>query len=471
MDFSPRIGLPYLLPNQTQKHVTLNESLRRLDTLVQACVVSRTLPLATIPQDGTCQIVAPGDGPGDAGDLACFQDGGWIFLPPHTGWRVFVADEGVLVVFDGVAWTPVSVPEVLQKLGVSTSADATNRLAVASAASLFTHDGAGHQLKVNKNASGDTASLLFQSGWSGRAEMGLTGNDRFAVKVSADGANWQTALDVDPETGRALFPGGVDGALVNANLLINSGFRVNQRGYSGASLAAGAYGHDRWRAGVANTQYAAISGGVSLTVGTLEQVIDVTVTPQQSVTFSAIVSAAPLSVTCLGQTVVLQPAPARQAAVFNGPASTQATVTLSMSGAGASAIDMKLETGTRMSAFVERALADEVTLCRFYYEQVGPGPGTYNPIGMVVAGSSSLLSGFVPHGPKRIIPSVTISGAYQCVGLPVSSSDITSMLAFSKTLVGFELRLTLNKAVTSGQAGLVRTQNDAAAFIAISAEH
>ncbi|MFP3701476.1 hypothetical protein SB758_38995, partial [Burkholderia sp. SIMBA_013] len=40
----------------------------------------------------------------------------------------------------------------------------------------------------------DTASVLFQSGWSGRAEMGLAGNDGFSIKTSADGAIWRTAL-------------------------------------------------------------------------------------------------------------------------------------------------------------------------------------------------------------------------------------------------------------------------------------
>ncbi len=43
--------------------------------------------------------------------------------------------------------------------GVNASADATTRLAVSAAASLFNHAGSGHQHKINKNAAGDTASL------------------------------------------------------------------------------------------------------------------------------------------------------------------------------------------------------------------------------------------------------------------------------------------------------------------------
>jgi len=34
MDLSYYLKLPYLLPNQAQKHVTHNEALRRLDALV-----------------------------------------------------------------------------------------------------------------------------------------------------------------------------------------------------------------------------------------------------------------------------------------------------------------------------------------------------------------------------------------------------------------------------------------------------
>jgi len=76
---------------------------------------------------------------------------------------------------------PIEAPDYqnLPQLGVQTSADATNRLAVSSEATLLTHAGADHQLKINKASTGDSASLLFQTGWSGRAEMGPPGGGRF----------------------------------------------------------------------------------------------------------------------------------------------------------------------------------------------------------------------------------------------------------------------------------------------------
>jgi hypothetical protein len=91
-------------------------------------------------------------------------------------------------------------------LGVNAAADATTRFAIAAAASLFNHAGAGHQHKINKAAAGDTASLLFQTGFSGRAEMGTAGDDDFHFKVSADGSAWNEAILIDRSTGRVALP-------------------------------------------------------------------------------------------------------------------------------------------------------------------------------------------------------------------------------------------------------------------------
>jgi hypothetical protein len=62
---------------------------------------------------------------------------------------------------------------------------------------LLNHDGAGHQLKINKAAAADTASLLYQDAFSGRAELGLAGDDDFHFKVSPDGSTWKQAILID----------------------------------------------------------------------------------------------------------------------------------------------------------------------------------------------------------------------------------------------------------------------------------
>jgi microcystin-dependent protein len=85
----------------------------------------------------------------------------------------------------------------------------TNRLSVSSPATLLSHAGAGHQLKLNKAAAADTASLLFQTGFSGRAELGLAGSDTFEIKVSADGAAFVTGLSIAGASGQVTLPAAV----------------------------------------------------------------------------------------------------------------------------------------------------------------------------------------------------------------------------------------------------------------------
>ena len=215
-DATANLALPFLLPSQAQKHVTHNDALLRLDALVQLSVLSTdvTEPPAT-PADGDRYIVPSGATGAWAGrgDQIAFRDSsGWIFLTPGAGWIAWVGDRGLQVRFDGSGWVDLLVSlQDLALLGVQAVADATNRLSVSAPATLLTHEGAGHQLKINKAAVGDTASLLFQSGWAGRAEIGLVGSDSLAFKVSDDGTTFRTALTAAPETGIVHFPQGATG--------------------------------------------------------------------------------------------------------------------------------------------------------------------------------------------------------------------------------------------------------------------
>lgn len=233
MDTSPNLGLPYIASAQAQKHVTHNEAIRALDALVQLAVLRNDLATApTNAADGDRYIVASaatGDWAGNEGNIAAFQDNAWIFYTPETGWRAWVESSSSLVVWAGSQWVGAgggsgsTNPTPL--VGVNATADATNRLSVSSAASLLNHEGNGHQLKINKNASTDTASLLFQTGFSGRAEFGTTGDDDFHVKVSPDGSTFHDALLIDKDTGEVSFPnsslggGGFSGSIDRINYI------------------------------------------------------------------------------------------------------------------------------------------------------------------------------------------------------------------------------------------------------------
>ena len=218
MTITPNLHLPYIAAAQAQKHVTHNEALRALDAIIQLSVLDRDLATPPgSPANGDRYIIAAsptGAWSGQAGKIAAFQDGAWAFFTPKEGWIVWVADEGSLVARDGSAWVAAGGgssgltfnPATDGLVGVNATADIMNRLAVSSPASLFNHEGAGHQLKINKAAAGDTASVLFQTNWSGRAEFGLAGNDDWSVKVSPDGTTWHDALIVDRDTGAVTLP-------------------------------------------------------------------------------------------------------------------------------------------------------------------------------------------------------------------------------------------------------------------------
>lgn len=210
-ELSANLSLPLLMPAQAQKHVTHNEALQVLDALVQLVVIDRTqaAPPAS-PAEGDRHIVPAGatGWAGPAGSLAVFGQGAWTYHLPRDGWQAHVLAENRSLIWQGGDWVAPALRAAV--LGVNAGADATNRLAVAAPATLFTHDGGGHQVKVNKAAPGNTASLLFQTGFSGRAEMGLAGNEDFSVKVSATGAAWSEALVAEAATGRVRLPAGLE---------------------------------------------------------------------------------------------------------------------------------------------------------------------------------------------------------------------------------------------------------------------
>lgn len=201
-DDTANLELPFIMPSQAQKHVTHNEALRKLDVAVQLSLVAiRPQPPASADEGDCFAIAAPATGvwTGRDGRVAVWQDGAWAYLHPRAGWRAWNLATSRLLVHDGAQWRALPLPDdaACQTLGISATASAENRLAVASPATLLTHAGGSHRLKINKSQAAETASLLFQSNWSGRAEMGLAGNDEFSIKVS-DGVNWKTALALSP---------------------------------------------------------------------------------------------------------------------------------------------------------------------------------------------------------------------------------------------------------------------------------
>jgi hypothetical protein len=204
---------------QAQKHVTHNEALYAFDALLCARLLDRDLTAPPgSPLNGDAYLVkatATGAWTGQNGNIAYYANGAWRFYPPFAGLIALIADETKFVAYDGSTWQDFAALlalENLPMLGVNATADSTNKLAVQSNAALFTDQptssgGTGDvRVTLSKQASGNTASFVYQDNFSGRAEMGLAGDDDFHFKVSPDGSTWKEALKIAASSGVVSLP-------------------------------------------------------------------------------------------------------------------------------------------------------------------------------------------------------------------------------------------------------------------------
>src|SRR6478609_1201516 len=218
MSASANLALPFIEGGELLPDVTLNETLRLIDTLVQLAILDRDLNAPPgLPAEGQRWIVKASPSPtgawaGHGNHVAAWQDGGWVFCVPQIGWFAYVIDEGALVAWNGTAWVSalamLSTLQNIALLGVGTTADKTNPLSAKLNNALWVaktvaEGGDGNlRYKMSKESAAKTLSLLFQDNFSGRAEVGLTGDDDFHLKVSADGSSWLDAITIDRRTGK-----------------------------------------------------------------------------------------------------------------------------------------------------------------------------------------------------------------------------------------------------------------------------
>jgi hypothetical protein len=368
---TPNLGLPFLAAGQAQKHVTLNDGLTILDDLVQLSVESSNLmtPPAAPPSGARYLVDASPSGlwSQQANAIATWKDGGWSYHTPRVGWSAYVRDVAQTLIFNGVEWATSSM------IGINATPDSTNRLSVSSEATLFNHAGDSHRMKLNKAISSGTASLLFQTGFSGRAEIGTTGSDALAFKVSPDGASWHDALTIDPETALVSFPAN-PGATARPNLLVNGDFAINQRAFTGGPLANGSFGYDRWAAtgaSGANLQYT--NGVVTLLSGKIMQKTE----PElwslpgfagQTMTVSLENPSANISVELETQTGTISAGSGRKAVSLVVPANHSGPLSLRLGVSQSTTFSrVKLEAGPGATPWSPRNRICEEQLCQRYY--------------------------------------------------------------------------------------------------------
>ena len=256
---------------------------------------------------------------------------------------------------------PITELQNLALLGVGISADVTNPFAAKLnnalwAAKSVAEGGDGNlRYKLSKESAAKTLLFLFQDNYSGRAEIGLTGDDDFHFKVSPDGSGWVEAIRIDRASGRVSFPAS---------------------GGPREMLAANRTYYVRTDGSDANDGLTNSAGGAFLT---LQKAYDVVAAKLDLGGFTVTVQVAPG--TYAGGLNVAQPWTGGGAVTLQGDTTTPGNVLIATNGSGAHCVN------------VSAALPGALTVTGFKLTTAGAGSTASNHVG-----TGSLLLGTNDYG-------------------------------------------------------------------------
>ena len=202
-----------------------------------------------------------------------------------------------------------------------------------------------------------------------------------------------------------------------SNLLQNASLNINQRALSGTvTLAANAYGHDRWKAGASGCTYTFTPSGadtiITITAGSLVQVVAGTDVDAGIFTLSN------------GGTAQAR---AYQGGSASAPSLSASPVTTGTLAAGApvfvefgpgSIFEPQFEAGTTVHKFVRRPSGVELALCIAYYER--------QTLNLVYYVSGAIRIPIVWVAPKAAVPSVTVVSTSNPFNATVTATNISA---------------------------------------------
>lgn len=218
------------------------------------------------------------------------------------------------------------------------------------------------------------------------------------------------------------------GGSAGVNLLLNSNFALNQRGYvSAANLASGAYGFDRWKSNFTNTTltFTASTQGQSLTInsgGGLQQVIEQGLVPSGTYTLSW-TGTATARVYNSGGT---PPSYAASPVTFTADGTANVVVEFTASGGTRTVSKVQFNAGTGTTwALATPTLQSELAACQRYYQIITAG--------VVTATNSTTRVAFSAVFPamRTTTPTFSLTGALVITDLftgnfTQSASEITT---------------------------------------------
>ena len=193
------------------------------------------------------------------------------------------------------------------------------------------------------------------------------------------------------------------GAIGAKNAIINGNFGINQRGVSGTvTLSAGAYGHDRWKAGASGCTYTFATSNnvttITITAGSLMQVIE--------------------GINLQSGTYTLSWAGTAQGRVDAGSYGGSGLTGTAVGGTnqtvefGTGTVSLvQYEAGSVATPFEYRQYGQELALCQRYYEKFISDGGSnifLYPLDLVSGYRRTHITFKVT---KRATPTITFSGA------------------------------------------------------------
>lgn len=251
-------------------------------------------------------------------------------------------------------------------------------------------------------------------------------------------------------------------AIGTKNALINGNFGINQRGVSGTvTLAAGAYGHDRWKAGSSGCTYTFSTSEnvttITISAGSLMQVIEGL--NLQSGTYI-------LSWTGTAQGKIDAGSYGNSGITGTAVGGTNQTIEF---GTGTLSL-AQYEKGSTATSFDYRPYGTELALCqRYYWRLNSTGSTTYVAIG---SSGNSTRGSYALKAPVtlRATPSISFSGISADDGGTPSTVSSTSVAgAFVNTdVVSFSA--TGSATLTTGRAAILRVGASSTNYIDFSAE-
>lgn len=106
-DSTPDLNLPYMTESQSQKEVTYNEMLNRLEIMMQPNAISILNDPPITPAEGDKYIIGSvptGAWAGYANNLVGFIGGAWVFVAPKEGWSCWLKSSNQLRRFLSGSW-------------------------------------------------------------------------------------------------------------------------------------------------------------------------------------------------------------------------------------------------------------------------------------------------------------------------------------------------------------------------------